>query len=163
MKQPSVRTVALGGVLSALIMLATAILKIPLPIPNGYVHLGDAAIFAAAVVVGPFAAVSAGLGSALADLISGYGQYALATFIIKFFMGLMAGYVLTRKPTLSMPLVGLLFTACEAVMVLGYLVFETFLYGFAAALGAVPFNAMQGVAGIVLGIAILPIIRRLRV
>ncbi len=163
MKNPSVRTVALGGVLSALIMLATAILKIPLPIPNGYVHLGDAAIFAAAVVVGPFAAVSAGLGSALADLIGGYGQYALATFIIKFTMGLLSGYVLAKKPALSIPVAGLLFAVCETIMVLGYLVFETFLYGFAAGLGAVGFNALQGVAGIVLGIAILPIIRRLRV
>lgn len=162
MKNLSVRTVALGGVLSALVLLGTYLLKIPLPIPNGYVHLGDATIFAASVVVGPFAAIVAGLGSALADLIGGYGQYALATFLIKGAMGLLAGAVFFRKPNLSILSAGLLFTVCEAIMVGGYLLFETFLYGFTAALPAVPYNAIQGVAGIVLGLAILPFIRRIR-
>jgi len=163
MKNISVRTIALGGVLSALVLLATYLLKIPLPIPNGYVHLGDATIFAAAAVIGPFAAIVAGLGSALADLISGYGQYALATFLIKAAMGFVAGTVLTKKPKLSVVASGILFTACEGIMVGGYLLFETFLYGFTTALAAVPYNAIQGVAGIVLGVALLPFIRRIRV
>lgn len=163
MKKISVRTIAMGGVLSALVLLATLFLKVPLPIPNGYVHLGDATIFAAAAIIGPFAAIVAGLGSALADILGGYAPYALATFFIKAAMGLTAGIVLTKRPKLSIVAAGLLFTACEAIMVSGYLLFETFLYGFAAALAAVPYNAIQGVAGIVLGVALLPFIRRIRI
>lgn len=161
MKKISVRTIAMGGVLSALVLLATYVLK--MPVLNGYVHLGDATIFAAAVVIGPFAAIIAGLGSALADLIGGYAQYALATFLIKGAMGFVAGTVLTRRPNLSMPAAGLLFAGCEAIMVGGYLIFETFLYGFTAALAAVPYNALQGAAGIALGVAILPFIRRIHI
>lgn len=161
MKKISVRTVALGGVLSALVLLSTYVLKVP--VLNGYVNMGDATIFASAVILGPFAAICAALGSALADLISGYGQYALATFIIKGAMGLIAGYALMKYPKMRLPVVGLVFFLCEVVMVGGYLLFESFLYGFTAALAAVPYNTLQAVAGIALGLASLPYIRRLRI
>jgi uncharacterized membrane protein len=161
MNKISVRTIATGGVLSALVLLSTYILKVPTVL--GYVNLGDATIFAAAAILGPFAAICAGLGSALADLIGGYGQYAMATFIIKGTMGLIAGYALTKYPKMHLPVVGLVFAGCEIVMVGGYFLFEIFLYGFTAALAAVPYNALQAVAGITLGLVSLPFIRRIRI
>ncbi len=161
MKPDSIRTIALGGVISALVMLATYVLKIPTFI--GYINLGDAVIFASATILGPFAAVSAAIGSALADLIGAYGQYAPATFLIKGTMGLLAGLVLKKRPNLSLWTAGLLFIVCEIVMVGGYLIFETIIYDFRTALAAVPYNALQAVAGVTLGLVSLPFVRRLRI
>ncbi len=161
MKPDSIRTIAMGGVISALVMLATYILKIPTFI--GYINLGDAAIFASAVILGPFAGVSAAIGSAMADLIGAYGQYAPATFIIKGSMGLLAGLVLKKRPNLSLVGAGVLFVICEVIMVGGYLIFETIIYDFRTALAAVPYNSLQAVAGVTLGIVSLPFVRRLRI
>lgn len=161
MKPDSVRTVALGGVLSALVLLATYVLKIPTFI--GYINLGDAAIFASAVIIGPSAAISAAIGSSLADLIGAYGQYVPATFLIKGAMGLLAGYALKKRPGMSLFAAGLLFALCEIIMVGGYLVFESIIYDFSTALAAVPYNALQAVAGITLGVVSLPFVRRIRI
>lgn len=161
MKSNSIRTVALGGILSALVLLATYILKIPTFI--GYINLGDAAIFASAVILGPFAAVSAAIGSSLADLLGAYGQYVPATFLIKGAMGLLAGYAFKRRPNMSLVSAGLLFAVCEIIMLGGYLLFETMIYDFSTALAALPYNGLQAVAGITLGVVSLPFVRRIRI
>ena len=43
------------------------------------------------------------------------------------------------------------------IMVGGYFVAEIFLYGLEAAIGTLVFNALQGVAGIATGLAIVPL------
>ena len=48
----------------------------------------------------------------------------------------------------------------EIVMILGYYIFEGFLYGFIAAFINVPANAMQGVAGIVIGTILMKAIEK---
>ncbi len=85
----------LAGMLAAAVAITTAYLKIPLAF--GYIHLGDALIFLSAAVLGPFAAVPAGIGSMLVDLLAGYVVYMPATFVIKFLVGLTAGFVLKRN------------------------------------------------------------------
>ena len=170
----NVRRLTYGGILAAVILVATVILQFPIPaLRNGYIHMGDGAIMAAAMIIGPFAAISAGLGSALADLLSGYPTYAPATLLIKGCMGLIAGLAFKRKPNMPVYQAGLWFAFCEAVMVIGYFVYETFFYalttspfnligGAAAAAAALPFNIIQGLAGVVLGLATVPLAARLR-
>ena len=51
----------------------------------------------------------------------------------------------------------------ETVMVLGYYVFEGFFYGFGAALGLVPFNILQGLIGMSLGILLVRVLKKSRV
>ncbi len=46
----------------------------------------------------------------------------------------------------------------EALMLAGYLVYESFLYGFKTALLSVPFNGIQGVIGMVLGAELINVI-----
>jgi uncharacterized membrane protein len=53
---------------------------------------------AAASILGPFAAISAAIGSALADLIVGYSLYMPATFLIKGLMGLISGFRAPAQP-----------------------------------------------------------------
>ena len=50
---------------------------------QGYVNLGDCAVPLSAWILGPvYGGVAAGVGSMLADLLSGYAHYAPGTFLI---------------------------------------------------------------------------------
>lgn len=148
--------------MAAVILLATFILKFPIPGGYGYINFGDGAIFAAAALLGPFAAICAALGSALADLLAGFPSYILPTFIIKGLMGLLAGLILQRRPQLNWVGQLLLFAVCEAIMVGGYFLAEIVLYGVAAAVGTLIFNTLQGLAGIATGLAIVPLARKIK-
>ena len=75
------KIIALSGIMAAIIFVATYFLKIPMP--SGYIHLGDGFILLAATALGWPAVVSAAIGSMLADLLAGWAVYALPTFIIK--------------------------------------------------------------------------------
>ena len=44
--------------------------------------------------------------------------------------------------------------AAELVMILGYFVFEGFMYGFAPSVLNIPPNGVQGIAGIIIGLLI---------
>lgn len=150
MTHDRIRRLALGGVLSALVLLLTFLIKIPVPATGGYVHPGDAAIYLAAVLLGPFAALIGGLGSALADLLGGYMVYIAPTFVIKAAMGGIAGLLARKKAPIRNALA---FSLAACAMVAGYFVFEGFVFGWVAALAAVGPNAVQGVTGVVLGVA----------
>ena len=167
----SARRLAFAGLFTALITCATLI-RLPVPVTNGYVNLGDGMIFAAAALLGPFAAVAVMIGSALADLLAGYAHYALITLFIKGAMGLVAGFGLHQyrkarmralRPLLPKGLLGnvILFTLCELIMVLGYFFFEMVMYNAAAAAGAVLPNLGQAAAGIALGCAFVPAVGRI--
>ena len=109
--------------------------------------------------------LAAGLGSALADLLSGYVIYAPATFVIKGLMALAAfyGYKFLRQKVgllLSGILGGLL---AEIIMVLGYFVFEGFLYGFVPSMVNIPANGVQGVAGIIVGVVLMRVLEKTEV
>ncbi|MCK9251308.1 MAG: ECF transporter S component [Clostridiales bacterium] len=158
-----IRAITYGGILSAVILLATWVIKFPIPGGYGYINFGDGAIFAAAVVLGPFAAICAAIGSVFADLLAGFPQYMIPTLIIKGLMGLVAGVVLRRRKSLAWPGQLLLFALCEIIMVGGYFVAEILLYGIAAASGTLIFNTLQGLAGIATGLAIVPFARRIKI
>lgn len=157
----NIRSITYGGIMAAVILLATLVLKFPIPGGYGYVNFGDGAIFAAATILGPFAAISAALGSALADLLLGFPHYMVPTVIIKGLMGLLAGYVLRKNSKINWVGQIFLFLVCELIMVGGYFVAEIFLYGLEAAIGTLVFNALQGVAGIATGLAIVPLARKI--
>lgn len=158
----NVLKITYGGVLTAVVMLATYAIRIPAPSSMGYFNLGDGVIFGIAVILGPFGAICAALGSALADLISGYAAYIPATFIIKGCMGLLAGIVLSKMPNIRWYGLIALFVVCESIMVIGYFLFEYLIFGFGWALGSLPMNLLQGFAGIALGLAIVPLARRVK-
>ncbi len=158
----NIRTITYGGVLSAVILLTTLI-HITIPSGYGYVNFGDGAIFASAAIMGPFAAISAALGSALADLLVGAPQYMLATFLIKGSMGLLAGFTCKKYPKLALIKLAGLFILCEIIMVGGYFVTEWIMYDRSIAIGNLIFNAIQGLAGIVMGLAIVPLARKIKI
>ena len=71
-----------SAVMAAFVFLATFVPKIPIPL--GYAHLGDAAIFLAVIFCGRRVGILSGvIGSALADLISGFPIWIVPTIFIK--------------------------------------------------------------------------------
>lgn len=157
-----VRTLTLASMLAALIFVATSFFKLPVSITQGYIHLGDGFILLGAALLGTPAIIAAALGSALADLLGGYTVYILPTFIIKGLVGAVAVWSLAKQRPLVMRLAGLI--AAEAVMVLGYFLAEWLVlgYGWAAAVGALIPNIMQGISGVVIATALMPMIRQVK-
>ena len=100
-----IKKYVLTGLMTALIFAFTFVFHIPVPYTSGYIHLGDSMIYISVIVLGPFfGAFASGVGSMLADLLSGYAQYALPTLIIKSIMALIMGLLLsgkTRKATIA--------------------------------------------------------------
>ena len=156
------KKIVLSALLAALVCVATMLIKIPSPL-NGYLNLGDGIVLLAAWLLPlPYGAAAAGLGSALADLLSGYAVYVPATFVIKALMALVAFGTcrLLVKKEKSLPARILGGVLAEMVMILGYFLFEGVLYGFVPSLVNVPANAVQGVAGIVIGVLLITLLER---
>ncbi len=160
-KSWTIRTIAYGGIFTALVLLATLV-HVPFPVPAGYVNLGDGVIFIASMVLGPFAAVPAALGSALADWFTGFPVYIPATLAIKALMGLIAGLAVRRYRKKNILPYALVFLGCEILMVAGYFIYEVFVYDPGAATANILYNSFQGIAGIVVGTACVPAVNRFR-
>jgi len=149
--------IVLASMLAALCCVATMIVKIPSPL-KGYLNLGDCVVLLAGWFLSPaYAFAAAGIGSALADVFSGYVVYAPATFVIKGIMAIIAhlsfkGMHNKLGNTPSRIIGGAM---AELEMILGYFVFEGFLYGFLASVVNIPANAVQGVAGLVIGLILV--------
>ncbi len=159
------RRIVLSSMLAALVCVATMIIKLPSPL-GGYINLGDCIVLLCGWMLGPvYAFFAAAIGSALADVFSGYAMYAPATFVIKGLMALLAWLlfkVLSKvmKPFVSRLLGGI---SAEVLMIGGYLFFESFIYGFTSSLVNVPANAIQGVAGVAIGMALITIFDKQKV
>ena len=157
--------IVIAAMLAALTCIATMIIKIPSPL-KGYLNLGDCVVLLSGWLLSPlYGFLAAGLGSGLADLISGYGVYVPATFIIKGVMAIAAYFgfrFLQHKVTnISARIVSGI--VAELIMVFGYYVFEGFLYGFGASLVNIPANAVQGVAGLIIGTILVKIFEKSKI
>ncbi len=145
--------------LAALIFLATYFLKVPTGL--GYANLGDAVILRAAAVLGPWAVAPAAIGSALADLVAGYAQYAPGTAVIKGLLALAAALVLVKVGKRLWLAAALLLAVECVVMAGGYFVYECLIYAPVTALAAVPMNIVQAVVGTAAGTALVWQLRRI--
>jgi len=138
MNSKSIRRLAFGGLLTAIIAMLTAYVRIS--IPGGYLNPGDAAIALAAVLLGPYAAIPAALGSMIADLL-GYPQYAIFTFIIKGFMGFAAGWGMQSGKLGVRSILGI--AMAGVILVTGYFVADVILGDIGLALVDLPWNLIQ--------------------
>lgn len=157
--------IARSSMIAALVCVATMIIKVPSPL-NGYVNLGDGIVLLGGWLLGPvYGFFAAAVGSALADLLSGYGVYAPATFVIKGAVALTAFYIFRFLSGKTAKVLARLVSAvcAELVMVAGYYVFEGFLYGFVpSAVNILP-NAVQGAFGIVIGTVLINVVGKLKI
>lgn len=149
------RKLTLTALISALVTVSTMIIQIP--IPSGYIHGGDTIIIFAAVFFGPFyGAVAAGIGSMLADILSGYAFWAFPTLIVKSVMALIIGYIAYQgtEPVFNIrTYTGIIFGIIWMVLgyyILGGLIVDSFEIAFAS----IPFNIIQGIGGMIIFIPI---------
>ena len=145
----------LAGLFAAIITVSTMMIRIPTP-TKGYINLGDCFVNIAGWLLGPlYGGAAAGIGSSLSDLFAGYTVYVIPTFIIKALMAATAFAVFKALSKKLPTLVGRIISAiaAELVMVAGYAVYESFLYGSAAtALTGVAGNIVQGIGGVLFGV-----------
>lgn len=155
-KQMPVRTLTMAAIFAALITVLTT-LSFPIPGGYGYIHAGDSMIYACAWALGgPVAGFAAAIGSALADILLGWAQYAPATAVIKFLMAFVS-YALMKTFSYK-PLTNIFAMAIgAAIMVGGYFAYDNLLYGIGGAVGALGSNLIQAAAGVVLGTAIITV------
>lgn len=166
MAQISTRKIVLCALFSALITVATLIIQIPSPM-QGYVNLGDAFVLFAAFALGPlYGALSAGLGSMLADVLTGYIIYAPATLIIKSLMAIVAYFIfkmLSKTVKYKSVCVVLAGIVAELLMVAGYFGYAALIMteGWAAA-ASIPGNLVQGAVGVVVSTLLVTAFGRLK-
>ncbi|MDC7225607.1 MAG: ECF transporter S component [Spirochaetales bacterium] len=140
--------IAAIAVMTAVTMVFTYVVRIPIAPTRGYINLGDVAVFFTAFTFGPFTAlISGGLGPAIADIVAGYSQWAPITFAAHGLQGLAAALVIkslgNRK--VAEAAAGL---AGMIVMAGLYLAGGAFMVGFAAAVVEVPMNIIQNAVGV---------------
>ncbi len=158
MKNNKLRLLTRASLLAAFTCAATLLIRIPTP-TKGYVNLGDCLVNISAWLLGPlYGTAAAGIGSALADVTSGYIVYAPATLIIK---GLMAAVsfgvfaALSKKLRSSAVSRIIAAASAETIMVVGYVSFEAIMYGsVATAMLGVGANIVQGIMGVVSSVVI---------
>ncbi|SDA23779.1 Uncharacterized membrane protein [Ruminococcus sp. YE71] len=156
-KNLRLRLLVVSGFLAAFVTVSTMVIRIPTP-TKGYINLGDCFVNISAWLLGPvYGAAAAGIGSALADIISGYTVYAGATLIIKALMAVASAVLYTKisRKLNSFPSRIIAAVAAEIIMVAGYALFEGILYGSAAAaLTGVPSNIVQGIGGVITSVVL---------
>lgn len=148
------------ALLTALACVATMVIKVPTP-TNGYVNLGDTIVLLCGWMLGPvYGFFSAGVGSALADLLNGYMTYVPGTLVIKGLMAVVAYFLAFQgKGGILTRILGGI--AAEAVMVLGYFAYEATLLGYGvAAAASIPGNMIQGVIGLVVSLVLYEVLKK---
>lgn len=153
------------ALLMAMVTVATMLIQVPVPATKGFINIGDTVIFVAALLFGPRAAlIAGGVGSALADVLSGYAVWAPWTLVIKGLEGLIAGLIGfgALRSGKGLPLRALVGLAAGATwMVAGYYVAGGALVGFRAALAEVPGNLVQGFGSAAIAAPLVLALRRI--
>lgn len=144
----SIKKLAVAGIFTALITILT---MLAFPIAGGYIHLGDGMIYACAWAVGGVpGAIASALGSALADILLGYPQYAIATLFIKFAMAYVCYAIMKKLAYKGLSNVFAMAVA-SIIMVVGYCICDYFLGGIGGAIAGIYGNLLQAIAGMILG------------
>ena len=160
MKRMNSKVLVYTAMMAALVAVATLFIHIPIFMQSGYCNLGDAFILASGALIGPWAAAAAAIGSAMADLLLGYAVYAPATAVIKGAMGWISGVLCLREKNIWKRILWMVLAEC--LMVGGYFLFETVLYGAAGAAGSLMGNACQGVMGLAVGAVLWPLLVKVK-
>lgn len=162
MNSKKTKKLVIAALMAAMTCIATMIIKLPSPV--GYIHIGDGFVLASGMILGPFyGGAAAGIGSMLADLLSGYTSFALATLIIKALAaiaGSLMYQLLSRYFTNKNRIISIIFASiCGGVIVTsGYFIFEGYIMGLgvATATAGILYNIVQNIFGIILSVILMP-------
>ncbi|MEA3308073.1 MAG: ECF transporter S component [Chloroflexota bacterium] len=157
-KTIDIRRITLTALMSALIFVLTRT-QLSVTPTGGYIHLGDAGIIFASLAFGPWVGmVAGGLGTALADITSGYAQWTIFSLGVHGAQGWAVGRLFTeQRQFVSTILVSI---ASMAIVVGGYFIAGTLLEGSAIAFGSLLPNVIQSLGGALLGIPLYFAVQR---
>jgi len=152
-KKNGINKLVMTGLMIAMVFIATFIPKVP--IPGGYLNLGDGMVIFAGYMFGPLAGmISGAFGSALSDVAAGYFIWVPITFVVKGLEGLVAGLFVRKAEGVAITLSSFL---TILIMPLGYFVGEWLILsiidktlGIASAITNLYFNGLQALACFVL-------------
>ncbi len=145
----SMRAMTKMAMMAAITFVGIYIVKIP--VPNGYVHIGDCMVFLSVLLLGAKkGALAGGIGAAMSDLLAGYAHWVFPTFIIKFIMAFLMGMFVEKwMPRAKWNwLIGTIVGGMVQVVL--YFVADTVMFGVAMGIVDIPGNIIQTVAGIIL-------------
>lgn len=148
----NLRRIVIAAVFAALVYSTTLI---AIPLPRGNINFGECCVLLCGIMLGPWGAVSAAVGAALADITLGYMIYVPATVVIKALTAL-AVYFLIKlfsgifRQKYTLPAIIISSVIAEVVMVGGYFLYELVLsQNLAVSAATIPTNCMQAAAGII--------------
>lgn len=165
MKQMSTFRIAITALFAALICVTTMLIQIPIPATGGYANLGDGVILICAFLMPPAtAAIAAGTGSILADILAGYASYAPATLLVKAGVALVAALLFRRLRKSARTLLPAMVASGilgEIFMIIGYFLYEAVILGLGAgAAGGIIGNVGQGIVGVIAACIIAPVLHK---
>ena len=140
-KKSSALRISLIAITTAIVAVFTIAIRVPTPV-GGYVSLCDVAVVFVSATFGPVTGfIAGGVGTAIADLAGGFGQWA---------------------PEPDSLVYKLLAAAVAILTVAGgyFLLTGAFLIGFAAALPEVPANVVQSACGVIVGLPLSVAVRK---
>lgn len=141
----------LTAVMTAFVFVATFVPKIPIPL--GYAHLGDSAIFLAIMFCGRRVGILSGIiGSALADFLSGFPIWILPTIFIKAAMAETFWRLQRKNFLLALIISSLIMTAGYTLA--GAILYDSLSAGLASTPGLLLKSAINIFVVIILGAAI---------
>ena len=154
---PSI-SVSLISVFAAITTIFTVLIVIPAPSTSGFINIGDIGVMLAGLLFGPvIGGLAGGIGSAVADLILGFGFFSPWTLIIKGLEGFLVGLISKRENSY------LDIIACFLIagpwMVAGYFMVETVFFGIGAAITELLGNTIQFVVGGAVSIPLAAVVR----
>ena len=154
------QSICLTAVMTALVFLTTFVPRIPIPL--GYAHLGDAAIFLLVLLLPRRPAfLAACLGSALSDLLGGFPLWILPTILIKFVMAWIAWKL--NGGAVNLLRTAAAFLLASLWMTVGYTAFGALLYNsLSAGLASAPGLFLEGIVNTAAALLLLPVINRAR-
>ncbi len=153
------RQIVTVAMITALSVALSLLLIIPVPATNGFVTLLDVGIYTGAFLLGgPSGFFIGALSGGLIDLLSGYPQWLIFSFVIHGLQGGIAGYLFQKKGKVNFSLAFLL---GSLAMIIGYFFATWFLYTWPAAIASLPGNFLQNIFGIGVTMLIAPTLKKI--
>ncbi len=152
--------IAVMAVMIAVTAVFTMLVRVPIPATQGYFNFSDVAVYFSAFTFGPLVGlVAGGVGTAIADLLGGYAQWAPLTLFAHGLQGWIAGLLAVRR---GVPGLVLGWLGGTVVMVGLYLVGAALVMGIGwpAAIAEVPTNLLQNVLGGMVGVPLYYAVRK---
>ena len=159
-KKSSALRISLIAITTAIVAVFTIAIRVPTPV-GGYVSLCDVAVVFVSATFGPVTGfIAGGVGTAIADLAGGFGQWAPVSFVVHGLEALLIALIVRKNPdSLSLRIL----SALVAVVVVAggyFLLTGAFLIGFGAALPEVPANIVQSAVGVLFGLPLSLAVRK---